>query len=87
MVGLFWRLRWQLGVLAMVLTKTLPARIYADLEIVRKIMNWRDATVYTQRNAYPVEQNRLCWSSGNDYSKHGNIIGKFYIVESERGLV
>ena len=45
-----------MGALAMVLTKTLPARIYADLEIVRKIMNWRDATVYRQRNAYPVEQ-------------------------------
>ena len=75
------------GCFAMVLTKTLPARIYAGLEIVRKIINWRDATVYTQRNAYPVEQNRFCWSSGNDYSKHGNIIGKFYIVESERPAV
>ena len=66
-----------MGVLAMVLTMTLPTKIYADLEIVRKIINWQDATVYTQRNAYPVEQNRLCWSSGNDYSKHGHIIGKF----------
>ena len=45
-----------MGALAMVLTKTLPARIYADLEMVRKIMNWRDAMVYTQRNVYPVEQ-------------------------------